>query len=209
MRPLASAPCSRCGATAGGDQSLCPACLLRLASLPQSRVPQYEVETLLGAHDGATTYLARAAGTGALLAVKAFDTVVTDPETLDRLEALGDRLASLRHPGVARTRGIEVDGDRARLVRDYAGGRPFDLWRRQATAQQVEGAIAAIRDALGAIHQQDLAHGHLVPANIVVSDGRPVLIDAGAQLVGAILAGGQPRVLQLKDDDLSRLARLI
>lgn len=208
MRLLASARCSRCGATSFGQDALCPACLLRLASLPHARVPLHEIETLLGAHDSGSTYLARAAGTGALLVVKTFDAVVTDPETLDAVETLGARLASFRHPGIARIHGIEADGDAARLVRDYVKGRPFELWKRQAAAPEVAGAIAAIRDAVAALHAQDLAHGHIDPANIVIAGGTPVLLDAGALLISHRLAGRPSGVDALMRDDRSSLEGL-
>lgn len=208
MRPLASARCSRCGATAAGADALCPACLLRLASLPQSRLPRYEIETLLGADDSGHTYLARAIATGALLAVKAFDAAVADPETLDYLESLSARLASVRHPGIARTHGIDVDGGTPRLVRDYVKGRPFALWRQQAAAADVDGAIAAVREAVAALHEQGLAHGHVDAANVVVAGGRPVLLDAGARLISAALSGRPPNVEALMRGDLSSLAGL-
>lgn len=187
---------------------MCPACLLRLASLPQSRLPRYEIETLLGAHASGSTYLARAARTGALLVVKTFDAAVAGPETLDHLELLGARLASIRHPGIARTYGIDVDGDTPRLVRDYIKGRPFELWKQGAAAPEVDQAIAAIRGAVAALHEHDLAHGHIDAANIVVAGGTPVLLDAGARLISGVLCGKAPDVEAMLRDDLSSLAGL-
>ena len=171
--------CKQCGTVAGSIAgSLCPACLLRLATLPESRVPDFDIETLLGSGTG-TTYLARATD-GALLAVKKLGSA---PERSDALDDLDDALRLVDHPHLARTIAIDVDVDgTVQLIRGYVAGRAFAEWHATATPDARASAREALAAALAHLHEAGLAHGHVTATNIVIGAGsRAILLDAGAR----------------------------
>lgn len=186
--------------------ALCPACLLRLAAMPRSRVPAYDVEALLGAGSG-TTHLARGSG-GAVLAVKTLDARDVAPDVAAALEDLSRRLQEFRHASIAPGHGLEIENGAVRLVRDYVRGRAFGDWIASADPAARDAARAALAGALAAAHAHDLPHGRLIAANIVITGGRPLLLDLGTPLALEILQGRVPDLPALRQDDLARLARL-
>ena len=200
--------CSRCGSTLSGvARGLCPGCLLRLASLPEVLAPEYEIETLLGSGRAGTTYLARAEGTGSLLAVKivAVRDARSDPQAI--AEAVQRELTPFSHPGVARTYAVDVDDEgNARLVRDYVAGKPLSAWVAQADASARELAFDAVASALAAVHSHGLFHGHVAASNIIVAPGgRPMLVDLGAGMVLRALQGAPAAAAEMAAADLAGL----
>lgn len=206
-----SQACSRCGtfSAAAMAAGLCPGCLLRLAALPESRTPDYEIETLLGEGIG-TSYLARESGTGNLLAVKTLGAAAT-PETIEALDDLRARLLSFRHPLVAPLLALEVDAEGSvRMIRAFVGGRPLDEWLEGATARAKTEARQELDDAIRQMHAAGLAHGHLVGTNILVTaNGRFVITDHAARVVAGIVNETQSDPDPLRQDDLARLAALM
>jgi len=204
-------PCSRCGATTrAGADALCAACLLRLAALPEALAPDYEIETLLGSGPAGTTYLARDASGGALLAVKILtvrDEAQDAPEVTD---ALRGALTSFRHPSVAKTHAVDVDADgNVRLVRDYIAGKPLAGWAAQADPASRRQAFETITAALDAVHAAGLFHGHVAATNIVIgASGRPVLVDVGAGMALRALEGVAVPVARMSGEDRGALQAL-
>jgi hypothetical protein len=153
---------------------------MRLATLPASRVPAFEIETLLGSGTG-TTYLARA-DDGRLLAVK--DLGAMPPSAVDAVEALGERLMGIDHPGTARLIALDIDDGKVRMIREYVPGRASSEWPDR------EGIAAATRDVVAHLQEHGLVHGNLVPTNIVIGrGGRPIILDVGAALVARLIRG--------------------
>jgi len=190
VRPLASVRCSRCGGTIGATRhQLCAACLLRLATAPASRVPAYEIVTLLGAHDDSTTYLARGASSGALLVVRTFNAKAGGGQ-LGSLEALAAWLHAFRHPNVAVTHGVDVDPEgTVSLVRDFVQGRAFVDWAAKATVEDRAAALGAAQSVLEAAGV-DTA---VTESNIVINGGVPIVVDLGVLEISRILGGAAPR----------------
>ena len=198
-------PCSRCGATAYQTGAmLCPSCLLRLAALPQSRIPEFEIETLMGSGPSATTYVARAAG-GAMLAVRKF---VTDALFTQAIDDLSATLAAFRHPNVAPVYGVQPDEDGMSLVREFIRGRPFADWAAAASTEARAAAVDTLSAAVSALHDAGLPHGHITATNIVIRGAEPVLLDAGAQLAWLALTGADADLEAMRRADLAALERL-
>lgn len=198
-------PCSRCGATAFQTGAmLCPSCLLRLAAVPQSRIPEFEIETLIGSGPTGTTYLARAAD-GAMLAVRKF---VTDAPFTPAIDGLSATLAAFRHPHVAPVYGVQPDEDGMSLVREFVRGRPFADWAATASPGARAAALDALSAAVSALHGAGLPHGHITAANIVIRGTEPVLLDAGAQLAWHALTGAQSDLEAMRGADLAALESL-
>jgi serine/threonine protein kinase len=170
---------------------MCPACLLRLATRAEARAPEYEIETLLGSGRSGTTYLAREADTGALLAVKLIPAREDSPDPWKVADAIRDRLIGFQHPSVASTHAVDVDDEgNVRLVRDYVTGKPLAGWVAQADAEARGRAWAAIAAAVEALDVARLFHGHIAAPNVVIAaGGRPVLVDLGAHMALRALHG--------------------
>ena len=105
--------------------------------------------------------------------------------------------AAVAHPGIRRLLDGRLDRPLPHLVFDYvegptlddalAGGGPF---------HPVDVLLAGMQlaAALGHLHGRGLAHLDVKPGNVVLRDGRPVLIDLGlARPVGEAPAGGHRR----------------
>ena len=198
-------PCSRCGATSfqTGGAMLCPSCLLRLAALPESRIPEFEIETLLGSGERGTTYLARGAG-GEMLAVRKLADVTLSPAADD----LGAALAAFGHPHVAPVYGLQLEEDGVSLVRQFVRGRPFADWAASASRSAREAAVATLASAVTALHAAGLPHGRITASNIVVRGAGPVLLDAGALIAWLTLTGAPVDIPAMRDADLAALAAL-
>lgn len=203
--------CSRCGGTRSetGD-GLCASCLLRLATLPEARAPEYEIETLLGSGPACTTYLARAADSGNMLVVKIFPRQdgMRDAEAVGR--AIGTDLIGFRHPGIAFTHAVGVDSDgNLRLVRDYVPGRALPAWMARGNPSQRQHVFDRVAAALADAHAHGLAHGHLEASNIVIStDAQPVIVDFGARAALRALQGLDTNTARMREEDRSALEAL-
>lgn len=205
------AVCSRCGGTLGGStHNLCPGCLLRLAAVPEALAPEYEIETLLGSGRSGTTYLARAEGTGALLAVKILtlrDERHDGPAVTDAIRPV---LTSFQHPGIARTHAVDVDEDgNVRLVRDYVAGKPLAGWIARADPDRRRQVFDAIAAALSDAHARGLFHGHVAASNVIIgTGGRPILVDLGAHAALRALQGVRVPDAGMAEDDRAGLEAL-
>ncbi|WP_182111375.1 protein kinase [Actinotalea sp. JY-7876] len=98
-----------------------------------------------------------------------------------RLHERATALAAVRHPHVATVSGALVLPDgRLAVLHDAVAGHDLATllaarpgWR----AGEVVTALVPLADALAALHERGLTHGDVAPANVVVEDGRPVLVD--------------------------------
>lgn len=203
-------PCSRCGGTLGAaGHGLCAACLLRLATMPEALAPEYEIETLLGSGRTGTTYLARAIGTGDMLAVK----IVNMQDGADA-HAIAGRLAAdllaFRHPHVAATHAVDVDADgNLRIVRDYVMGRSLPAWAGKAGAAERRRTFERLAAAVAEVHARGLAHGHLDAPNVIItSDAQPVIVDFGAASALRQLRGAGTEPGEMAGADLTALEAL-
>ncbi len=101
------------------------------------------------------------------------------------VRARAQALAMLRHPSLAHCAEIiEAQGGVVVLVEAAPGTDLAVLLeaRGRFTAGEVVGLLAPVGEALAVLHAAGLAHGDVAPANIVVTEGRPVLVD----LLGAV-----------------------
>jgi serine/threonine protein kinase len=112
------------------------------------------------------------------------------------------------HPAMAALRdvGLLADG-RLFVVRDYVEGQPLDAFiRRYGLAPAARtGLLSRVREALEVAHGCGVVHGHLVPANVLVSlrerRATPVLTDVGLHVT-------ERDRTRLPADDLVDLAAL-
>lgn len=106
----------------------------------------------------------------------------------DQLHALGGRLQALLHPQVPRFGALISREQDLWLVRDWQGGRTYaELLAARAERQLVFSSgevlllLRQLLPVLVVLHNQELLHGDLTPANLLRRDrdGLPVLLDFG------------------------------
>src|SRR3954454_20610322 len=94
----------------------------------------------------------------------------SDPDRLARFTREAQTLASLNHPNIAHTHGLEESGGVSALVMELVEGE--DLSQRISRGPlPIDDALAIgtqIADALEAAHEQGIVHRDLKPANIKV-----------------------------------------
>jgi hypothetical protein len=178
--------CPRCGtpATAAGQRSVCPACLLALALVAGEEIepdddpslpgPVYRVLTVLSSEHDRTTYLAEQGGTRRLVTLD----VVTIPTGSAEASLAGcrERLHALlrwRHRGVP----CVIDGRLSPsgdfyVVSDHVNGQRLD---RYCEARQLDWAtrgrlFGAVCDTVADAHRNRVCHGRLRP-DLVVAAG--------------------------------------
>ncbi|MBX9246168.1 protein kinase, partial [Actinotalea ferrariae] len=118
-------------------------------------------------------------GDGARWAVSVL--VVRSAMHAARLEERAARLSGVEHEHLARVGAAFPlpDGRLAVLHRAVEGTDLATLHRarEQWSPGEVVTVLVPLAGALDALHAAGLAHGDVSPANVVISDGRPVLID--------------------------------
>ena len=106
----------------------------------------------------------------------------------DQLGAVGGRIQALLHPQVPRFGALISREQDLWLVRDWQGGRTYaELLAARAERQLVFSSgevlllLRQLLPVLVVLHNQDLLHGDLTPANLLRRDrdGLPVLLDFG------------------------------
>jgi serine/threonine protein kinase len=108
--------------------------------------------------------------------------VASDEDARRRLGREVDTLRRLRDPRVAEVLDADVDGQLPYLVTRFVPGRPLERLVRQDGPLSVGATAQLGRDlagALRAIHAAGVVHRDVKPANVMILDGAPVLIDFG------------------------------
>ncbi len=121
------------------------------------------------------------------VAVKVLDAFpAADTAAQARFRLVAQTVAQLSAPGLAGVREFgeaELDGGRSvpYLVRDLVGGPTLDERLNQGALPAGEAlrVVAGVAEALAEVHRAGVAHGHLVPGNIVFGPDQVKVTDAG------------------------------
>jgi serine/threonine protein kinase len=108
--------------------------------------------------------------------------VAHDPTARARLEREATTLQKVSHPGVAGILDHDLRGDRPYLVTRFIPGRPLDEQvddRGPLTPQRWLPLAGCLAESLQAIHQAGVIHRDLKPGNVMMFNGKPVMIDFG------------------------------
>jgi serine/threonine protein kinase len=154
-------------------------------------VPGRHAVRLLGGGQRFEAYLAWDDRLLALVVVKILrPDQVDDPAALAAIAAEADMLERLRHPGIMRSYGAVLDGERPHLVLEYLDGphlssllRNYDVALDQALSLGLQLCSAA--HYMGT---QDVVHLDIKPRNVIMA-GPPRLIDLSLALRTDELAG--------------------
>ncbi len=108
--------------------------------------------------------------------------VAYDPTARARLEREASTLQLVDHPGVAGVIDHDLYGDRPYLVTRYVDGPALDDLvgeRGPLTPRKLLLTAGCLAESLQAIHAVGVVHRDLKPGNVLIHDGRPVIIDFG------------------------------
>lgn len=108
--------------------------------------------------------------------------VAGDPEARRRLAREVQTLRRVRHPRVAEVLDADVDGDPPYLVTRFVPGRTLEQYvaaNGPLSSSQVVVLGRQLAEALQAIHAVGVVHRDVKPANVMLVEGNPVLIDFG------------------------------
>jgi serine/threonine protein kinase len=113
-------------------------------------------------------------------------------------KSLGREVAALTnnpHPVLPKLISDRSDADLPHIVLEYVDGPPLDEVVEEEPLDPASTAMLAtsLLSALTAVHRRNIAHIDIKPENVVVRDGRPVLLDFGsARVIGTPQPAGQP-----------------
>jgi serine/threonine protein kinase len=204
--------CPECGnrLPAGGQQPLCPACLMAQALASQSgaegkpasaapppspeeiaaKFPQFEILECLGRGGMGVVYKARQKSLNRLVAIKILAPErVHDARFAERFAREAELLAKLSHPHIVTIHDFGETGGLYYLVMEFVDGVNLrDLLRDGKMApKQALAIVPEICDALQFAHECGIVHRDIKPENILLDlRGRVKVADFGlAKLVSA------------------------
>ncbi|MBB5982336.1 serine/threonine-protein kinase [Kribbella solani] len=108
--------------------------------------------------------------------------VADDPIARARLQREATTLRKVSHPGVAGILDHDLESDRPYLVTRFVPGRPLDEQvdeRGPLTPRKWLPVAGCLAESLQAIHAAGVIHRDLKPGNVMMSNGKPVMIDFG------------------------------
>jgi predicted Ser/Thr protein kinase len=120
---------------------------------------------------------------GRAVAIKVLrEHVAHDPDARARLAREVSTLQRVRHPLVAEVIDADVDGDQPYVVTRFVNGPSLDEVVRHdgpLSADALTRLGRGLSSALEAIHAAGIVHRDLKPGNVLLLDGKPVVIDFG------------------------------
>ncbi len=184
----------------GSPSGVCPACLIALANVPTSglpdgqfvpievrelsgRIPGIELTELVGRGGMGAVYRGRQTDLNREVAVKILpQSLSNDPVFLSRFRREAQALAKLDHPNIVTVFGSGVADSLCYIVMEFIEGTTL---REAMTAKAVDPAAALrivpqICDALAYAHDHGIVHRDIKPENILLGVGGKVkVVDFG------------------------------
>ena len=163
------------------------------------RVGGYEIEQPIGRGGMGTVYRGRDLESGELVALKR----MSDARHAARFEIEARLLSRLDHPGIAHiVDHFEQPAGVYNVVMELIEGTDLarTLWDRGTPGLPVLDVLDWAREACEAVrylHDQQIVHADIKPSNLVLGEGRVVLVDFGVarQIDSAAGATGTPRFM--------------
>lgn len=151
-------------------------------SLPR-KVGPYRVIRKIGEGGMGVVYLAEDPRRDEKVAVKVLGAAVAgDPSARQRLTREVDTMRRVKNRYVAEIVAADTNGASPYIVTRYVNGRTLEDAVRQDGPLQgaaLDALAQGLAEALAAIHKAGIVHRDLKPGNVMLANGRPVLIDFG------------------------------
>ena len=145
------------------------------------QIGDFEILDQIGRGGMGVVYLALQPSLDRLVAVKVMQ--VDDAELAIRLQLEARTLADIQHPHIVRVLDVGDDGGSPFYAMELcAGGSVAHVLERDGRLSPGRTAhvLAAVAEALGAMHGRGLVHRDVKPSNVLLSiDGEPYLSDFG------------------------------
>jgi eukaryotic-like serine/threonine-protein kinase len=159
--------------------------------------PVYRVEREVRPVGDCRLFVARQVAAGSELLVKALPRALSlaiDARVFEREVSL--LRGKLGHEGLVAPKGAGRAGPFVYHTRPFVEGTTLRAWLQNNRTVPLARAVEILRDVLDALahaHAAQFAHGDLRPENVLLTDGRTLVADAG--IVGAVgrsLTAGSP-----------------
>lgn len=143
---------------------------------------RYSLLSLIGRGGHGEVWCARDRITDDLVAVKVVEAsgLAVGPQARREIAAL----RAVQLPGVVRLLDEGVDGGDAFLVMELVKGKTFPGRRVPAGWADIAETTRSLLVILAGVHAAGVVHQDITPANVLVDDGRPTLLDFGVAWSG-------------------------
>ena len=167
--------------------------LMSRPDAPLGQLGNYRVLEELGRGGFSIVYRAENVLLKKIVALKLMlPALFADPQSIQRFIQEARTVARLNHPHITRVFDLDEDQGRLFMAVEYMAGGDLHQWLKthgNLGFRQIAGLIADIAEALDYAHNQDVVHGDVKPANILLTeDGVAKLSDFG--LLKAVESSG-------------------
>ena len=189
------------------DQTICFGARARLrgrrwrllhAPAPPAAFGRYRVQSALGVGGYGAVYLGRDTQLDRSVAIKVLrrGSEVSQAEA-DQFLQEARRLAQLSHPGIVAVHDVGLEGGQVYIVSDFLEGPDLGRWLEGNRPSWPDAAriAAAVADALAHAHARLIVHRDVKPANLILTDRGPVLVDFGLGLDEARAGGDEVGII--------------
>jgi eukaryotic-like serine/threonine-protein kinase len=163
--------------TSGELTAVCPHCARAPGPGP---LGPYDPVRLIAAGGMGEVYLARHRELGTEVALKILPAMPLDTAAAvrERFAREARLTARVRHPGVVKVHGTDVEGDRPYLVLEFVAGQTLRQRLQNGQLPVVEAArlAAATADVLAAAHREGVLHRDIKPDNVMVEPSGDVRV---------------------------------
>ena len=161
-----------------------PRGLERFRLATAQRIGRYEVVRELARGGMGVVFVARDPELGREVALKVLKPFAAEDaaDEIERFKREARAMARMHHPNVVAVHDAGCDGDIPYLVMDLVEGPSLkDLIKQRGLLDPRQAAAlgAKVARALQHAHEQGVLHRDVKPANVLVKDGEPLLVDFG------------------------------
>jgi serine/threonine protein kinase len=162
----------------------------------------YEAVRLLGEGSSGTSWLARRPARlrvdGDHVVVKVLRQPLTDGQ-FEHLSAELSAFAAVESTHLVPLYEVGIDAGRAHVVMAYGAGGSLECPRRPLVRAESVRAAAAVAHGLAALHEAELVHGNVKPANVLLHDRGAWLSDPASAVLAPF-----PEPVEYVDPDVLR-----
>jgi tetratricopeptide (TPR) repeat protein len=144
------------------------------------RLDDFRIVRRIASGGMGTVFLAEQERLGRKVALKVVDkSWVATPQAYQRLRREAAIAASLNHPNIVPVYAVGEEGDKCFIAMRHLTGPPLSEIDLPIDPQRAARICLALAEALDAAHSAGVVHRDVKPANILLDDETPFLVDFG------------------------------